>query len=145
MTNSVSLTPPTVMPKAAAACGAEPTPMAKGPGKAIGVGGVWKSPPSMMTPTWTPVPEPAVAVICAWRGTRRLTPSATELVAAAVALVDAGLFPRSTAGRCDYCDVNYACGTTAWTRARKREHELLEDLVSLQRHGPGEVSDDAGA
>ena len=68
-----------------------------------------------------------------------------DLVAAAVALVDAGLFPRSTAGRCDYCDVNYACGTTAWTRARKREHELLEDLVSLQRHGPGEVSDDAGA
>ena len=51
----------------------------------------------------------------------------------------------STAGRCDYCDVNYACGATDWTRARKREHELLEDLVSLQRHGPGEVSDDAGA
>ena len=68
-----------------------------------------------------------------------------DLVAQAVALVDAGLFPRSTAGRCDYCDVNYACGATDWTRARKREHELLEDLVSLQRHGPKEVSDDAGA
>jgi len=68
-----------------------------------------------------------------------------ELVAQAVALVDAGLFPRSTAGRCDYCDVNYACGATDWTRARKREHELLEDLVSLQRHGPKEASDDGGA
>ena len=62
-----------------------------------------------------------------------------------VALVDAGLFPRSTAGRCDYCDVGYACGATEWTRARKREHESLADLVSLQRHGPGEVSDDGGA
>ena len=60
-----------------------------------------------------------------------------DLVAEAVALVDAGLFPRSTAGRCEYCDVGYACGATEWTRARKREHELLADLVSLQRHGPG--------
>jgi ATP-dependent helicase/nuclease subunit B len=68
-----------------------------------------------------------------------------DLVAQAVVLVDAGMFPRSTAGRCDYCDVNYACGATDWTRARKREHELLEDLVSLQRHGPKEVGDDAGA
>ena len=68
-----------------------------------------------------------------------------DLVAQAVALVDAGLFPRSTAGRCDYCDVGYACGATDWTRARKREHELLEDLVSLQRYGPKEASDDAGA
>ena len=67
------------------------------------------------------------------------------LVAQAVALVDAGQFPRSTAGRCDYCDVGYACGATEWTRARKREHELLGDLVSLQRHGPKAVSDDAGA
>jgi RecB family exonuclease len=67
-----------------------------------------------------------------------------DLVAAAVALVDAGLFPRSTGGRCEYCDVNYACGVTTWTRARKREHELLRDLVSLQRHGPAEVGDDAG-
>ena len=68
-----------------------------------------------------------------------------ELVGQAVALVDAGLFPRSTAGRCEYCDVGYACGATDWTRARKREHESLEDLVSLQRNGPREVSDDAGA
>ena len=67
------------------------------------------------------------------------------LVAQAVALVDAGLFPRSTAGRCEYCDFGYACGITDWTRGRKREHERLEDLVSLQRDGPTEVSDDAGA
>ena len=67
------------------------------------------------------------------------------LVAQAVALVDAGLFPRSTAGRCDYCDVDYACGATAWTRGRKREHELLKGLVGLQRHGPREVSEDADA
>jgi RecB family exonuclease len=68
-----------------------------------------------------------------------------NLVAEAVALVDAGLFPRSTAGRCEYCDVGYACGATDWTRARKREHESLGDLVSLQRTGPTEVSDDVGA
>jgi len=68
-----------------------------------------------------------------------------DLVAQAVALVDAGLFPRSTAGRCEYCDFGYACGVTGWTRARKREHELLADLVSLQRHGPKEASNDAGA
>jgi RecB family exonuclease len=67
-----------------------------------------------------------------------------DLVAGVVALVDAGQFPRSTAGRCEYCDVNYACGATDWTRARKREHELLGDLVNLQRHGPHEVGDDVG-
>jgi len=67
------------------------------------------------------------------------------LVTQVVALVDAGLFPRSTGGRCDYCDVGYACGATDWTRGRKREHDLLKDLVSLQRHGPQEVNDDAGA
>jgi ATP-dependent helicase/nuclease subunit B len=65
-----------------------------------------------------------------------------RLVAQVVALVDAGLFPRSTAGRCEYCDVGYACGATDWTRARKRAHELLDDLVCLQRDGPREVSGD---
>jgi RecB family exonuclease len=65
------------------------------------------------------------------------------LVAQAVALVDAGVFSRSTAGRCDQCDVGYACGATGWTRARKREHVLLAGLVGLQRHGPEEVSADA--
>ncbi len=49
-----------------------------------------------------------------------------DLVTQAVALVDAGLFPRSTAGRCEYCDVDYACGVTDWTRARKREHECSQ-------------------
>ena len=63
------------------------------------------------------------------RASRRLR----GLVAQAVALVDAGLFPRTTAGRCDYCDVAYACGATEWTRARKREHPRFDDLVELQR------------
>ncbi len=49
-----------------------------------------------------------------------------RLVAGAVALVDAGMFPRTTAGRCEYCDVGYACGTSAWSRARKRGHEAAE-------------------
>jgi RecB family exonuclease len=81
------------------------------------------------------LPDDEAAAGCRLRG----------LVARAVALVDAGLFPRSTAGRCDYCDVGYACGATDWTRGRKREHELLQDLVSLQRSGPEEVGDGAGA
>ena len=69
-----------------------------------------------------------------------------DLVAGAPCeLVDAGLFPRTTAGRCDYCDVGYACGVSAWARARKREHELLAGVVSLQGTAPAEVSDDADA
>jgi hypothetical protein len=60
--------------------------------------------------------------------TRRLR----ELVAGAVALVDAGLFPRTTRQRCEHCDVRYACGISAWARARKREHELLASVVALQ-------------
>jgi len=55
-----------------------------------------------------------------------------ELVAGAVELVDDGMFPRTTRGRCDYCDVRYACGTSAWARARKREHGDLDDVVVLQ-------------
>jgi RecB family exonuclease len=55
-----------------------------------------------------------------------------ELVAGAVALVDAGMFPRSTRGRCDFCDVRYACGVSGWAKARKREHELLDPVVGLQ-------------
>jgi RecB family exonuclease len=54
------------------------------------------------------------------------------LVGDAVALVDAGLFPRTTRGRCDYCDVKYACGLSAWARARKREHETLGQVVRMQ-------------
>ncbi len=55
-----------------------------------------------------------------------------DLVASAVSLVDQGMFPRTTRGRCDYCDVRYACGVSAWTRDRQREHPLLEPVVALQ-------------
>jgi ATP-dependent helicase/nuclease subunit B len=65
------------------------------------------------------------------------------LVAEVVTLVDRGHFPRSPAGRCDYCDVAYACGVTDWTRMRKRAHDSLQALVDLQRSGPREVDDDA--
>jgi len=66
-----------------------------------------------------------------------------RLVAGAVALVDAGMFPRTTGGRCEYCDVGYACGTSAWSRARKREHEALSDVIALQAGRPREDEDDA--
>lgn len=69
--------------------------------------------------------------------TRRLA----ELVAGAVALVDAGMFPRTTRQRCDYCDVRYACGVSAWARARKREHELLDPVVGMQSAAPEEGTD----
>ena len=64
-----------------------------------------------------------------------------RLVAAAVELVDAGMFPRSAAGRCDFCEVGYACGVSAWSRARKREHPSLEDVVILQSGMPAEAGD----
>ena len=64
-----------------------------------------------------------------------------ELVAGAVALVDAGLFPRTTRQRCEYCDVRYACGVSAWARARKREHELLAPVVDLQSPASKEGDD----
>jgi len=54
------------------------------------------------------------------------------LVADAVALVDAGMFPRTTRQRCEYCEVRYACGVSAWARARKREHETLQPVVRMQ-------------
>jgi len=57
-----------------------------------------------------------------------------------VALVDAGLFPRTTRQRCEYCDMGYACGLSMWARARKREHETLETVVHLQAPG-GEDAD----
>ena len=60
-----------------------------------------------------------------------------------MALVDAGMFPRTTAGRCEYCDVGYACGTSGWSRARKRGHERLSDVVALQAGRPKEGEDDA--
>ncbi|MBE0528964.1 MAG: PD-(D/E)XK nuclease family protein, partial [Thermoleophilia bacterium] len=54
------------------------------------------------------------------------------LVMEAVTLVDAGMFPRTTRQRCDYCDVLYACGVSDWARARKRGHESLEAVVRMQ-------------
>ncbi len=69
--------------------------------------------------------------------TRRLG----ELVAGAVALADAGLFPRTTRQRCEYCDVRYACGVSPWARARKREHELLAPVVDLQSPAAKEAGD----
>jgi hypothetical protein len=64
-----------------------------------------------------------------------------ELVAGAADLVDAGLFPRATRLRCEYCDVRYACGVSAWTRGRKREHEALGAVVALQSAAPEEDPD----
>ena len=65
------------------------------------------------------------------------------LVAEAMTLIDAGLFPRTSKAGCDYCDLGYACGVSAWTRARKREHESLADVVALQTEGPDGGADDA--
>ncbi len=65
------------------------------------------------------------------------------LVVAAAALVDAGLFPRTSKAGCDHCDIGYACGVTGWARARKREHELLADVVDLQDNGPGDPGEGA--
>ncbi len=69
--------------------------------------------------------------------TRRLR----ALVATAVALVDAGMFPRTTRQRCEYCDVRYACGVSGWARARKREHELLDPVCELQSPAAAEDPD----
>jgi RecB family exonuclease len=71
------------------------------------------------------------------QSTRRLR----ELVAEAVALVDAGMFPRTTRQRCTYCDVRYACGASAWARARKREHAALAPVVHLQSPAPEDTDD----
>jgi RecB family exonuclease len=70
------------------------------------------------------------------------------LVAGVVRLVEAGVFARSTGGSCDHCDVRYACGASAWTRARKRRHEMLAPLVALQSRpdqGAAFKADEAGA
>ena len=63
------------------------------------------------------------------------------LVATAVALVDAGMFPRTTRQRCEFCDVRYACCVSGWARARKREHELLDPVVGLQSPAAEEDAD----
>ena len=54
------------------------------------------------------------------------------LVGGALALMDEGFFPRTTRGRCEYCDVAYACGVSEWARARKREHRAFAPMVGLQ-------------
>ena len=59
-----------------------------------------------------------------------------DLVAGALALVDAGLFPRTTRGTCDYCDVGYACGVSEWARARKRADDALAPVCALQGPAP---------
>jgi RecB family exonuclease len=68
-----------------------------------------------------------------------------RLVTEAAGLVDRGLFPRCARTRCDFCDVGYACGVSAWTRDRKREHESLADLARLQHDGPRAGEGDADA
>ena len=59
-----------------------------------------------------------------------------ELVQGALALVDAGLFPRSRRDMCDYCDIRYACGVSEWARERKREQDELAPVVALQSPPP---------
>jgi RecB family exonuclease len=59
-----------------------------------------------------------------------------ELVGGALALVDAGLFPRSRWDKCDYCDIRYACGVSVWARERKREQDELAPVVTLQSPPP---------
>jgi ATP-dependent helicase/nuclease subunit B len=75
-----------------------------------------------------------------------------QLVGEAARLMEQGLFPRTRRDRCDYCELRYGCGTSGWTRARKRRHELLDAVVALQSkpspHGAdaavdGEEADDA--
>ena len=56
-----------------------------------------------------------------------------ELVASAVALVDAGLFPRTTRQRCDYCDVRYACGVSGLGQgAQARARRCSSPVCALQ-------------
>jgi RecB family exonuclease len=65
------------------------------------------------------------------------------LVGEALALFEDGVLVRSTGGRCEYCDVAYACGVSSWTRTRKRRHAAVARLVALQTSGPPEVADAA--
>jgi hypothetical protein len=67
-----------------------------------------------------------------------------ELVARAMALVDEGCFPRTTRGRCEFCDVGYACGVSEWARARKRESDELDSVVGLQGPAPKDGGGDDG-
>jgi len=62
----------------------------------------------------------------------------SALVGEILALIDEGVFARTSQRGCDFCDVSYACGVSAWARGRKREHGRLAGLVRLQTVGPGE-------
>ena len=64
-----------------------------------------------------------------------------DLVGGALALMEDGFFPRTTRGRCEYCDVAYACGVAEWARARKREHPALAPVVGLQDPAPKDGDD----
>jgi hypothetical protein len=68
-----------------------------------------------------------------------------DLVRAAAELVDAGMFPRTARGRCDYCDVGYACGVSSWARDRKRQHEALQPVRNLQGSASKGDQGDKGA
>jgi hypothetical protein len=65
-----------------------------------------------------------------------------RLVQGALDLADAGLFPRSPRGKCDYCDIRYACGVSEWARGRKREQEQIAPVVALQSAPPKGGDDD---
>jgi RecB family exonuclease len=67
-----------------------------------------------------------------------------DLVRAAAELVDAGMFPRTARGRCDYCDVSYACGVSSWARDLKRRHEMLAPVRALQGSVPKADQTDEG-
>ena len=54
------------------------------------------------------------------------------LVAGVVALAEGGMFARTSQDGCAWCAVSYACGLSAWARARKRRHEELAVVVAMQ-------------
>ena len=68
-----------------------------------------------------------------------------RLVATIVALVDAGVFARSTGGRCEYCDVGYACGAHGLGAGAQARAPGAARLWSTCRSWPGGGDDDAGA
>ena len=63
-----------------------------------------------------------------------------ELVGARGRLIDAGMFPRTTAGTLRVLRRDVCLRISAWARARKRRHEALAPVVRLQ----GPQDDGAG-
>jgi ATP-dependent helicase/nuclease subunit B len=43
-----------------------------------------------------------------------------------------GVFARAALSGCEYCDYSYACGSTAWSRQRKRDDAALAAVIALQ-------------